>query len=190
MNTALFDANAALYAWLTYRRYLFTNLWQWMEVPKIAMAKANFDEVLNEDIREWLTETSMIAIIPANSAIMQQVRVLEGHLGVKDGNYGQKGADLPDLIAVATAMVCGYDLVTQEKDQKPLPKGERKLKNYKIPAICAAFAPQVRVYSFGRWIDAHYPGETAPYEEPPYAIHEEEAVYKVEFRTHSSAMRF
>ena len=186
MNAVQLDACSAKSAWKTYPQGLFPRLWKWQQEQPIVMARANFRELQNgrnSELVDWLVAKLGLVIIESDMQIIRRAEAIKNELGIRGGNYSQKGVSGPDLFAIATAAVYGNILITEERVQRQTPK-EQKLRNYRIPAVCKRFAKQVQTCNFCDWMVANYPGEIADYEQQPYVLHEKKEPYKVTFKAH------
>ena len=143
-----------------YPPHKFRQMCAWLIQQNIAMAVVNFEEVAGHSLTSWLVDEAGLEIIAENSAIQQQTDLLHAELAIPATGYStQGGVGYSDLIAIATAEVSGYDLITEEEHQEQLPT---KLKNYRIPAVCRSFAPSVQTCTLSEWVVANYPGDELP----------------------------
>jgi len=105
------------------------------------MPRVACDEVAHKapECADWLRARG-IDEYEVSNAITQHAMRIKGLLSIVGDNYNPKGVDENDLIIVATALVYGAELVTEERRQPAAPQIAAKRK---IPLVCAM--PEVAV---------------------------------------------
>ena len=128
------DTSSILHAWANYPEEQFPSVWRWMEkqikagnflIPEIVKNEAT-------DVRDWFVG-KRLPTVAISDEIYKTAQSIEGGLGIQNGNYSPKGVNENDVIIIATAMVKGWAIVTEEGEQQQLPP---KGKHYKMPAAC------------------------------------------------------
>lgn len=145
----VFDASSMIYAWDNYPIEQFPGLWEWMAgeigLDHLSMSDIAFDEVRRKtpDCAQWL-EDNHLERIPISNTILQHALRIKSLLGIFNDQYGA-GVGENDLLIIATALELSCELVTDESWQNKLPQD---LKKYKMPAVCAMQAVDVRWMKF------------------------------------------
>ncbi len=145
----IFDASSMIYAWDNYPVNQFLGLWDWIRIQveetELAMPSVAFDEVANKtpDCGQWLRDNNLV-ILEIGNAILQEAKRIKRLLGIVDDRYHPKGVGENDILIIATALVHGVCLVSNEGRQK-LPDIPAKMK---IPAVCAMSQVSVDCISF------------------------------------------
>lgn len=149
----VFDASSMIYAWDNYPLQQFPPLWKWMAEQivrnDLVMSSIALEEVAHKtpECSDWLKEHNLQKVDVAN-AIIQEAARIKAQLGIVGDSYHPKGVDENDLIIIATAVVCGGALVSDESKQK-LPD---LLSKRKIPAVCVMPGVNVECMSFIEYI--------------------------------------
>lgn len=144
----VFDASSIIYAWDNYPIQQFPGLWDWLgqriNDATIMMSSVALGEVQDNspECWQWLRD-SEVQTHEVSNAILQESLRIKGLIGIEGDRYGA-GVGENDILIIATALVLGKELVTDEEWQPNLPKNPL---NYKIPAVCSL--PDVRV----AWVD-------------------------------------
>lgn len=137
------DASSMVYAWDNYPLWLFPPLWEWLEDALLAgelrIPQPAMDEIQHvaPDCAKWLRDIGA-RVLPMTNEILQEAQAIKAKLGIADDQYHADGVDENDILIIATARVHQAQLVSNESKQPNLPVN---LKKYKIPAVCAQFAP-------------------------------------------------
>lgn len=133
-----FDASSIIHAWDNYPLVQFPPLWKWMareiSAGQFVMPKVAFEEVNARapDCSHWLRKNH-VRRIEVTNAIVQEALRIKGMLKIEGDNYHPAGVGENDILIVATALVEGLELVSNEGRQNNLPKIPAKRK---IPAVC------------------------------------------------------
>ena len=144
------DASALIDSWNeTYMPAVFPGLWEqlarhkesltiirpiWDEMGDVPPKKTNPSEKQREqnDLQCWLIDNGVAdVVVPMSSEWDRASLELEGKYEIAPNT---KGASKNDIRLIAHARAVGGCVVTAESKQPYDP--ERKLYNYKIPAIC------------------------------------------------------
>jgi predicted nucleic acid-binding protein len=140
-----FDASSLIHAWDNYPIEQFPPLWNWfaekIQQSEFVVSEVAFQEVHKKapECAEWLEEKG-IHKLPRTNPIVQEALRIKGLLGIVDDHYHSKGVGENDLFIIATSIVHGIPLVTDEGFQSRRPD---VLSKCKIPTVCAF--PQVGV---------------------------------------------
>ena len=135
----VFDASSMLHAWDNYPKRQFPPLWNWIAaeiaVNRIAMPRVACDEATLKapDCGVWLRDKG-IDEYEVSNAITQQAMRIKGLLGIVGDNYHPNGVGENDIIIIATSLVYGAELITEERRQPNAPLLAAKRK---IPLVCA-----------------------------------------------------
>ncbi|MFO7775723.1 MAG: DUF4411 family protein [Candidatus Hydrogenedentota bacterium] len=127
-----------IHAWDNYPPGQFPPLWRWMareiSAGQFVMPKVAFEEVDAHapDCGQWLRRNHLKRIEVTNAIVQEALRI-KGLLGIHGDNYHPAGVGENDILIVATALVEGLELVSNEGRQNNLPKNPAKRK---IPAVC------------------------------------------------------
>lgn len=144
----VFDASSIIYAWDNYPVQQFPGLWNWINerindsaimMPSIALGEVHDN---SPDCWQWLRDADLQTHEISNAILQESLRI-KGLIGIEGDRYGA-GVGENDILIIATALVLGKELVTDEEWQPILPLNRHK---YKIPAVCSL--PDVHV----PWID-------------------------------------
>jgi predicted nucleic acid-binding protein len=133
------DASSMIHAWDTYPIRQFPGLWKWLAIQveegKLMMSQVALEEVGYKvpECRKWLVDCGVERLEVDNTVLDEAVRI-KGLLGIIGDSYSPKGVDENDILIIATAVVRGSELVSDEGKQTVHPL---LAKNRKIPAVCA-----------------------------------------------------
>lgn len=145
----MFDASSMIYAWDNYPIEQFPGLWEWIEHQIsggfLTMSSVAFDEITKKtpDCSHWL-KLIRLGIYEVDNATLQEALRIKTLLGIVGDQYGA-GVGENDLLIIASALVNGTELVSDEKRQNNLPT---LLQKYKIPAVCNLPSISVRCINF------------------------------------------
>lgn len=148
------DASSILYAWDNYPLPQFPGLWTWlaseMQRHKLAIPSVAMEEVEHKapECSAWLS-TACVARLPVTNVVLTTALAIKADIGVLNDAYHPKGVDENDLLIIATAKVCGADLITNEARQFG---AQAELRKYKIPAVCDLPSVNVVTMSFLEFI--------------------------------------
>lgn len=147
------DASSIVHAWDNYPIDNFPKFWDWIDQEfsssSLLVRCVAFDEVahVSPNCCDWLKDKS-VNRIEVTSTIAQHSKTLKGRLGITNDLYGT-GIDENDIIIIATAIDLKHPLISNEGRQLSLPT---KLKNYKIPAVCAMNDVKVECINVAEYI--------------------------------------
>jgi len=145
-----FDASSMLHAWDNYPERQFPPLWNWIArgiaARHITIPRVACDEVAHKapECADLLRHRNIEEYEVTNGITHHAVRI-KGLLGIVGDNYHPKGVGENDLIIVATALVHGVELVSEEQRQINPPQVAAKRK---IPLVCAMADVAVPCCSF------------------------------------------
>ena len=132
------DASSALHAWDNYPIENLPTIWSWLDSEiaseRIVIPRVALDEVghISPECRRWMVSIDGFKPIEVDNAIASHALLVNGEIGVQNDQYGS-GVDANDVIIIATAKACSFELVSNESRQPALPINRKK---YKIPAVC------------------------------------------------------
>jgi hypothetical protein len=139
-----------IHAWDNYPLDQFPPLWNWIseeiDSQNLVMSSVAYEEVEHKapECATWLRENGVTLVIP-NDQILLEARRCKQLLGIAGDQYHAKGVDENDLFIIATAKMCGRELVSDEGRQATLPQLAAKRK---IPAVCSMTGVRVVCMSF------------------------------------------
>ena len=137
------DASSIVHAWDTYPVNIFPPLWAWIEdeclAGELCIPRPAMDEVghVSPDCEAWLRKSG-IKVLPVTNSVLVEARRIQAALGITNDNYHPAGVDENDILIIATARTASGVLISNESKQPSLPENFLR---YKIPAVCAQFAP-------------------------------------------------
>jgi predicted nucleic acid-binding protein len=152
----VFDTSSIIHAWDNYPIEQFPSVWRWMgqqlDAGQIQMPSVAVVEVSNmaQDCHQWLLDNGLRSIAMNNQIITEALRI-KNLLGIVGDRYGG-GVDENDLFIIATAGSHGVGLVSNENAQPTLPN--KKMPNYKIPAVCGMRDVQIECINFVQFVKA------------------------------------
>ncbi len=145
-----FDASSLILAWYEYSKDLFPPLWTWIgeqfSCGEFAVSEVAYSEVKakSPECTDFL-DSFGIQTLPVTADVVAAALQVKNMLGIQNDEYHSKGVGENDLLIVATAIVEGASLVSEEGRQQILPDVMSKCK---IPAVCALNGVNVECIRF------------------------------------------
>jgi hypothetical protein len=149
-----FDASGIIYAWDEYPIKNFPPFWKWIETQifkgECKISQVALDEVGHKypECAKWLRDKG-IEKVRLTDEILKLAYQIKSVLEIDEEAYGS-GVDENDLLIIASAKIENNVLLTQEQRQ-PF-DANRKMKNYKIPAVCELDEVSVVHKNVREWI--------------------------------------